>query len=264
MKHFIVVKLMGRCGNQFYQIATGLAYAKEHELDFYATSVAENCDENAYYFRGFPTRDQAGFNYEEKRHESVNGKMGNAYYAPIPKMNNVFLLGFWQSFKYFDAHRQHILESFKIPYEMQEGVVSIHVRRGDYLVPNSNFPSLDIEYYRKAINHMNELGCYRFMVFSDDIAYCKELFTDDNFPNPLAIAAESGNIFGFSEGATELEDLSLMNSCEHNIIANSSFSFVAAWLNQNPNKIVLCPDREHLFVGCCDDMIPEYFTQLTV
>ena len=248
MRQFVVMKLMGRFGNQFFQIATGLAYAKRENLDFYVTSTAENAHNNVYYFNDFPKRDLGGNIYMEKVNEQ-----GNAYYADIPRMPNCYLIGHWQSFKYFDDQRQHILESFNIPHN-PNSFVSIHVRRGDYLQHADQFPPLPFEYYQKCIKQMNEKGEYQFIVFSDDMDYCKTIFTEENFGER--------NSFVFSEDNNEHTDFALMSNCKHNICANSSFSFAAAWVNQNPEKIVLCPPITKMFKGCNLDMIPDYFTTI--
>lgn len=245
MRQFVVMKLMGRFGNQFYQIATGLAYAKRENLDFYVTSTAENAQGNVYYFNDFPKRDLGGNIYMEKINEQ-----GNAYYADIPRMPNCFLIGYWQSFKYFDDQREHILQSFNVPYQPVD-LVSIHVRRGDYVTHSDQFPPLPLEYYQSCVQRMNDKGHFRFMVFSDDMDYCREMFTEDKFGN---------NEFLFSENTDEHKDFAFMSSCKHNICANSSFSFAAAWLNQNPDKVVLCPPINKMFKGCNLDMIPDYFT----
>jgi hypothetical protein len=88
-QQFVVVKLMGRLGNQFYQLATAVAYAKRHGFQYFATSTAENCDDNAYYFKNFPQRDMGGSIYQEKIDDQ-----GYAYYADIPNIPNVFLIGY--------------------------------------------------------------------------------------------------------------------------------------------------------------------------
>ena len=243
MKNFVTSKLFGRCGNQFYQIATGLAYAKRENLDFY-TTTAENA---INYFDSFPKKEVGGKIYEEK----INSN-NNPFYSEIPsRMDNCLLIGYWQSFKYFDDYRQDILEAFKIPYK-KNLFVSIHVRRGDYLVHSDLFPPLPIEYYKKSIQYFNEKGYFIFDVYSDDIEYCKSIFNEEIFYDY--------NTFIFNEGNNELEDLCSMSSCQHNIVANSSFSMVASWLNQNPNKIVLCPYK--MFVGANEDMIPNNYIKI--
>lgn len=245
MRKFVVGFLMGRCGNQFYQIATTLAYAKKHDLDFFVTSTAPNCDNNAYYFNQFPKRDSWFSNFYEPRNEN-----GNSYYFELPRLDNTCLMGYWQSFKYFDDYREEILQEFNLPYELKKGYVSLHVRRGDFLKGENNETILSIEYYKKCISYFTNLGYKNFLVFSDDINYCKEVFNFDNIN------------FEFSENRTELEDLSLMSSCEHNIIANSSFSFSASWFNKNENKIVLCPTYDKLFGGYNLDMIPDNYIKM--
>lgn len=243
MKNFVISKLFGRCGNQFYQIATGLAYAQRENLDFY-TSKTENYTN---YFDYFPTKEASVRHYEEK----INSN-NNPFYEAIPsKMNSCLLIGYWQSFKYFDDYRQDILEAFDIPYSKNE-FISIHVRRGDYLVHSDLFPPLPLEYYQKSVEYFNKIGYFIFDVYSDDIEYCKSIFNVQNF--------SSYNMFIFNDGRNELEDLSSMSSCQHNIVANSSFSMVASWLNQNPNKIVLCPYK--MFVGANEDMIPDNYIKI--
>jgi len=247
MRPFVVGKLMGRCGNQFYQIATTIAYAKKHNLDYYVTTFAQNCDNDAYYFNQFPKRDTCRSNYEEKRNEK-----GLAIYEEIPRMEDAMLIGYWQSFDYFNEYRKEILELFNIPYEKKEGYVSLHVRRGDFLKGENKECVLPVEYYRLAIEHFTY---FKFLVFSDDIKWCKSIFNDYLFPEVQ---------FEFSEGKTELEDLALMSSCEHNIVANSSFSYTASWFNQNPNKIVVTPDENHLFGGANLNMIPKEYIKINL
>ena len=247
MKSFVVVKLMGRCGNQFYQIATAMAYAWKSNMGFFTTSNAEPV--NRLYFPQFPQRDIGGTVYEERRNEQ-----GNPYYAVLPHgMSNPYLIGYWQSFKYFEEFKERIWQEFNLPYQPND-YVSIHVRRGDYLEHSDVFPPLPLEYYQKAVELMNKKGYFKFLIFSDDIDYCKSVFVDENF--------DERNQFHYSENKSELEDISLMSSCKHNILANSSFGFAASFFNRNENKIVVCPTMKNMFAGCNIDMIPESYTQI--
>ncbi len=114
--------------------------------------------------------------------------------------------------------------------------VSIHLRRGDYLMPNHHFAILDSDYYIEAITQ-NFLPAedYNFVVFSNDIAYCKEILVGDNiwFVDPLGgekVCTDS-----------EKEDLALMSLCDHHITANSSYSWWGAYLCKNPEKKIICP-----------------------
>lgn len=145
---------------------------------------------------------------------------------------NVDLHGYFQSPKYFEEYYDDLLDvlQFKRIYQFHRTtpLVSIHVRRGDYLALTNNHPPCSKDYYDEAIAHFD--GC-KFMVFSDDIPWCKE-----NFPGN-----EDG--FYFSEDDTEGNDLMKMRYCDHHIIANSSFSWWGAYLNPNKTKEIIAPKK---------------------
>lgn len=241
----------GRTGNTFFQIAQLIAYAKKHGMLYFIPDEVPHAPGKRPYFNVQSTGPELGITtlYQEPANEH-----GKAYYHEIRLLENPKFEGYWQSFKYFDDYREDILAAFNLPYK-KTGYVSIHVRRSDYLVECDNFPPLPLEYYQKATDYFTNQGHIYFKVFSDDINWCKETFNMVNFPNCL---------FLFSDGKSEVEDLIKMSNCQYNIVANSSFSFVAAWLNQNPDKVVLCPTRERMFTAMNADMIPNYFTQIHV
>jgi hypothetical protein len=125
-------------------------------------------------------------------------------------------------------NKQHEDKAIEI-YNSIKGkeLVSIHIRRGDYLAHN-NFCKLDYNnYYKAAIEDFND-DRYRFVVFSNDIEWCKE-----NIP------LKEGSIF--TEPNSGYVDVILMSLCQHNIIANSSFSWWAAFFNKNKDKKIVCP-----------------------
>jgi|LauGreSBDMM110SN_4_FD.fasta_scaffold110541_1 hypothetical protein len=131
-----------------------------------------------------------------------------------------------------------IIDSFK---RDQRKLVSIHVRRGDYLLPiNSFFAQLSIDYYLSAISKFNGMDC-DFLVFSDDISWCKE-----NFANTKNLT--------FAEGSSSIVDLFAMSICDHNIISNSSFGMWSAVLNKNPGRKVICPGKY-----CRNDLSVPFF-----
>jgi len=154
-------------------------------------------------------------------------------YQEIPFTDNMELNGYFQTEKYFINARQEILEKFGTTKTLINKT-SIHIRRGDYLLYPTKHPLPPFEYYTNNINTNKE-----YIIFSDDIPWCKQAFKNYN------------NI-EYSENKSELEDLELMMRCKNNIIANSSFSWWGAWLNQNENKIVITPkvwfgpDNSHL------------------
>lgn len=113
-------------------------------------------------------------------------------------------------------------------------IVSVHFRRGDYLQVASL--NLTLEYYNEAISFFIEkLGYFKLVVFSDDIEWCKGVF--------------EGEAVYFSEGNTNYVDMCMMTLCDHNIVANSSFSWWGAYLNKNTDKIIICPEN---YIGPSD------------
>jgi hypothetical protein len=128
------------------------------------------------------------------------------------------------------------MEEIKKELGNNNPIVSIHIRRGDYLLPHYSFCELDDEYYTKAlVDHFLPIEDYNFLIFSNDISYAKALFEGDNihFVDPIGgekICSDS-----------EKEDLALMSLCDHHIIANSSYSWWGAYLCKNQNKKIICP-----------------------
>lgn len=240
--------LPGRMGNIFFNLAMLVAYCKKHGIRYFINSEAI-----AYSHKmntlPIPSTDFAPMNATV--YKEPNMSSGNPYYHEIPAMDNVIFEGYFQSFKYFDEYRDYILETFNIPYEMIKGVVGIAVRRGD-CVGSTAFPPAPRQYYHKAIEYMQERSYNNFKVHSDDIEWCRSEFTQENYP---------GAVFEFSEG-TELQDYISLSSCEHQITARSTFSLTAAWLNRNPDKIVLVPQKDMWWKGQNEDLIPDYFTQI--
>lgn len=113
--------------------------------------------------------------------------------------------------------------------------VSLHVRRGDYMLPENICWFINLSttsYYERAIQYMQEkLDNPVFFVFSNDIVWCKA-----HLPVP-----EGSRYIDWNQGDACIFDMELMSMCQHNIIANSSFSGWAAWINPHPDKIVITP-----------------------
>lgn len=158
-----------------------------------------------------------------------------------------YLDGFWQSERYFLPIAATIRSdlSLKSPIrgllkEIAEKIqstnsVSVHVRRGDYITDPSTTAYhgvCGIEWYAKAVEQMqSQVENPTFFVFSDDYEWAKENLTF----NSEAIFIPP------SPDGQECNDMHVMSLCKHNVIANSSFSWWAAWLNINPHKIVIAP-----------------------
>lgn len=183
--------------------------------------------------------------------------------------DNVLLYGCWQSEKYFkdieDIIRQEftLKDSDQLPENTQEFInlmkstesVSIHFRRRDYLKKrNLLYHGLcSLDYYYRAINYLTKLiKNPHFFIFSDDIGWVK-----NNFKISYPIT------FIFQENFKDYHELILMSKCKHHIIANSSFSWWGAWLGNNPNKIVIAPQKWFNDPSInTNDLIPETWIRI--
>lgn len=165
----------------------------------------------------------------------------------LKKKSFVYLDGYFQSYKYFDSIRKTLLEDFvlkngytqeaqkiKDDIELSGESVAIHVRRGDYTSFCKNWNGLcTIEHYQQGLTEIKKkYVTVKLFVFSDDIAWAQQNL---KFDSPI--------VFVSRPTLSTVEELMLMSLCKHQIIANSTFSWWGAWLNQNPHKIVVAPSR---------------------
>jgi len=262
----VYVQLLGGLGNQMFQYAAAYALASSHQ-----TRVKLDISEfESYKLRKF---DLEVFNTDFEAADDGELSIypiGNRMFRVLEKFKPVqrksfykepffhfdesffdltppvYIKGYFQSEKYFVRKSAKIRELFSFRPEAikdvlsiatrlkEEDSVSIHIRKGDYKneVAMKVHGILTIDYYKEAINKMElQLDDPKFYVFSDDLTLDASLF----HPNATMV---SGLIT-----KTHFEDMFLMSQCRNNVIANSSFSWWAAWLNNNPNKIVTGPQR---------------------
>ncbi len=282
---------MGGLGNQLFQYAAGKTLAIQHntilkldlsflnqesdlhtkrnfELDVFITD-SEFC--TAGEVKAFANKPAVArylpFFFHDKFVANEKGFEFDPAFFSFPE--NTYLNGFWQSEKYFAGIRSILLKDLVVKREASERLravknlilnsnsVSLHVRRGDYITnPSSRefHGNLQLDYYHKAIDCLNNL--YRdlkIFIFSDDIAWVKLNL------KPVNVC----EYIDFNTGKDSAFDLELMGLCKHNIIANSSFSWWGAWLNQNSNKTVISP--EHWFANeniNTKDLIPNDWIKL--
>jgi hypothetical protein len=272
----IGVRLMGGLGNQMFQYAAALRLAKHHntsavmDLAFFE-NIAEVDTPREYELDCFQLKPE--FLAPAKRpaddssiYGSRRGKLlyymhrlaGNnwsVYREPhhnfepsvLDLPDRSYLIGYWQTEQYFMDIRATLLNEFAFKtkpaghnQELLERItstrsVSLHVRRGDY-VSNKHAKKFhgtkDQAYYNAALRPiLLRVKQPTLFVFSDDTTWCEQNL---KFEQPTVFV--TGNRYGF-------EDMRLMQHCQHNVIANSSFSWWAAWLNQNPEKIVVAPQQ---------------------
>ena len=228
---------MGGLGNYLFQIASAYSKSVDDNSNFFIDknditighSNPEKYKTNIFRKMNFQTPIDEYFNYLEPHFN----------YAQIQNFGqNTKMIGYFQSEKYFIKNKNKILNLFNIDEETKTylnkkyGVIlknktcSLHVRRGDYVRLNQYHTVLPIEYYEKSINIIGD--DYHFLIFSDDLGWCeKNLFFIKNKT--------------FIVGNDDYQDLYLMTMCENNIIANSSFSWWGAWMNNNENKKIISP-----------------------
>jgi Glycosyl transferase family 11 len=235
---YVTCDLRGGLGNQLFQIATTLSYAWDYGVtpvfpDLNRLEIRVSGNKERIFFR-LNTHENptfATFYSESNWHSS----------EMIPFQANQKLFGYFQSWKRFDHHRGQIFSIFSPSSDLLASLckkyadlisnpktVALHVRTFTFNLHHSKLhPFLGLEYYKKAI------ACFPpdalFVVFSDRIHWCEK-----HFPNLK-------RQFVFIQGNDPIEEFFLMSMMKHNVIANSTFSWWAAYLNQNPEKIVIAP-----------------------
>jgi len=239
----ISTQLGGQLGNQLFYIATALGYAYEYNVTpIFPSLNSDSCSEGIIY-----NRDHIFFRLDSSlspRPFKAFFKEAKPYnYSKIPFQPDLLIVeGIFQSWKYFDQFRDKILSVFapseKILNHINEKyadlivnptTVSIHLRARNRDLHNRKIhPTFSLEYYKNAMSHYSSDST--FIIFSDRIEWCKKHFPSLN------------RKFVFIDDDYIVE-LFLMSMMKNNIICNSTFSWWAAYLNQNPNKIVVTPDN---------------------
>lgn len=276
----IIVKMMGGLGNQLFQYAYALSLAKEYneEILFDTSAYPEEHQLTIYKFNVpkhrnweevFGPEERAKIVKEQKKYRVLQKakrvllrteELGNAwfkknmgkghyfnfdpYYYPMQKTEktNKYIYGYFQSEKYFENCKELISELYTFPVPLsqkaeeiknlikEENSVAIHIRLGDYKKLRNHY--LDVctqKYYKNAMEYIaqNE-ETPRFFVFTNDAEEVKKIV---RLPENAIIV----------EGTKDYEDFELIRECKHAIISNSTFSWWAAYLNDNTNKRVVAP-----------------------
>lgn len=188
----------------------------------------------------------------------------NPKYCNFANTQTKYLEGYWQSEKYFSDYADVIRNDFTFPdidnYNelyvtkiQQTNAVSVHIRMGDYVNHPLHGGICTLEYYTQAIEIIKlKIANPMFFVFSNDIEWCKQ-----NLEMSNAVYV-TGNV-----DENSYRDMQLMSMCKHNVIANSSFSWWGAWLNNNPNKVVIAPSKwfNDESINTCD-LLPESWIKI--
>lgn len=163
----------------------------------------------------------------------------------LSELKSYIFKGNWVNEKYFDAVKEEVISAFSFPEITDDSnlfykkriesceSVSVHIRRGDYI--NSGMLNLPIEYYSRAKEIIeNKISKPHYYIFTDD---------KDGIAEYLNLFNENYTIVVGNKKENSFRDMQLMSLCKHNIIPNSTFSFWGAYLNKNPNKIVIAPNK---------------------
>ena len=230
MVTFSALGNLGRFGNQLWQIAATIGYARMYNMPYVLPFWEPSrhfkgvINQSGNISRKIPTLKEKTFSYQR-----------------MLKYSDADLFGYFQSIKYWQHCEDEVRAIFqpndairtiinKQSGGISENSCSIHVRRGDYLELSEYHPSLPLSYYTKAIE---EVKSDLYIVFSDDIAWCKENIKGENL-----IYFYSGN---------DIMDWFVARTCKKHIIANSSFSWWYSFLCERKDKAIYAPAKNLWF-----------------
>ncbi|MEL7665229.1 MAG: alpha-1,2-fucosyltransferase [Methanosarcina mazei] len=290
----IIVRLIGGLGNQMFQYALGRQLAVKNN----STLKLDIQGFNDYKLRNYDlscfnileniatSNDLSGVVLPSDRLISKVGKHIGVKLKGIQQIqyikektfnfqqeilnmgDNIYLDGYWQSEKYFSDIKKIIKKDFTVknrPDPINESImkeitecesVSIHIRRGDYVsnpTTSQYHGFLGLEYYQRAMRLMLEkIDNPYFFVFSDDPDWASENIKTDS---PVTYIKHNGD--------KNYEDMRLISTCKHHIIANSSFSWWGAWLSKSEEKVVIAP-RKWFNVNTLDtkDLYLDYWNKM--
>lgn len=268
----IVVRLCGGLGNQLFQYAAGrgLAHSRRaelvldlgwyertpssdtsrvYQLSHYPIQARPTTPDEALWCRLHHGRFLPRLPFLPRRWSHRREKSFEFDQQVLGLQDNTYLDGYWQSYRYFEDIIDQIRTELypiapfgpqdeKVAVLIAEGdAVSVHVRRGDYVThpaAAANHGLCSLDYYRTALARiLTQVERPNFFVFSDDPVWTRKNL---KMPGPVTFVDHNGS-------DTAFQDLRLMSLCNHQIIANSSFSWWGALLNQNHEKIVLAPQK---------------------
>lgn len=265
----IYISLKGGLGNILFQIAAAKSLSVDNNVEFSVTNLDEQIKllNNDNHYNPLLTHAEEYrlilpniLNKKPDKNILMISYPFEYHNIQLPKQD-VLIDGFFQSEKYFLHNRKEIIEFLSPPDFIKETIKtkysfindtrtsSIHVRRGDYLRHVEYHPTQTLEYYKKSIEILKDKTDL-FVVFSDDIDWCKESLKLDNII--------------YIENEKDYIELYLMSMCNNNVIANSSFSWWGAWLNQNENKIVISPTKWFgpKITSSSKDIIPDSWVKI--
>ena len=296
MSRLLIANIIGGLGNQMFQYACGRACAERmgatlqlatdiigdyaiprpfelHNVFCISASICSSQTlKEVLSWRAYPLIRKL-----LARYRRLSRLDGNAVYEPhslfldglgMRLSDANYLHGYWQSERYFGGQSDLIRQEFRFRNELDSvnaAIVremrsapsaSVHIRRGDYLnVKASAVHGLCSEqYYHAAIALLkSRIPDIRLFVFSDDVDWVRQVLLP-RYPEMV--------IVDHNRDEQSFNDMRLMSQCAHHIIANSSFSWWGAWLNPDPNKLVVAPTNWFANGTNSTDLIPDAWIRL--
>ena len=243
----------GRLGNYLFEIAAAQSYAIDHDLKFTIPFPPKSNFWNPIYFPWLYKN-----HAEEFAGEVTVGEDEYFNYKPIPyyekfKDCKIILDGYFQSEKYFAHNKEEIFKTWKLGGLIQcKGWVGVHIRRGDYLKYPDKHILITKDWILKAMELFPD---YKFMFFSDEPDYIIKHIVPG-----LKVQ------YSFSTQKDPMKDFEALAICEHQIISPSTFGWWAAYLNPNPDKLIVIPNNwfQPTFKDNGNSIIPESWLKLTL
>ena len=254
----VITQLAGGLGNQLFRYAAGRRLAHKWKTEFKLDISVYSHDKRSPYglnslniIENFVTPEeiQAVKTFHEDKNLGKEKRAWQFWPEVLDWPDNLYLSGAWEDERYFadiaDIIRREFTlkeplsiaaQHWKEKILMAECAVSLHVRHGDFAYSSfakrvSAMAILPLDYYYQCIENLkHEYNNLTLFVFSNNLQWCKE-----NIHAGVPIEFVSG------QGLSDIEEIYLISLCKHNIMANSTFSFWGAWLNQNPDKKVFMP-----------------------
>jgi hypothetical protein len=250
----ITAHLMGGLGNILFIVATCFALSKKYKvkLRFYCNESVWR-DVKRRMIQCYKMFEKFDIDCVNNRKSGITFREPYFFYDSITldRRNHSCIYGYFQSYKYFDAYNSEFinmlhnpyknvirddLEKYSFNHKQERGVqelefVSIHVRRTDYLALSDIHLNLGTTYYEEAISNFSKEKSI-FLIFSDDVDFIQKEPLFQNLTNKYIVTNQDDEYCFW-----------LMSACKHNIIANSSYSWWASYINSNPNKLVICPSK---------------------
>jgi len=260
----ISIKPMGGLGNQLFQIFATISYGLEYTCNIvlpYTDQLHTGTVRNTYWNTFLiGCRNMTTYNLlHNETNESLmsmpvyNEKSFEYKKIPNPKGPKMLLHGYYQSYKYFVKHWNSIKQMINLD-DQQEAIktdyaelfstketISLHFRIGDYVNVQNCHPIMPFQYYYNAICNltMHKNKNYRILYFCQDIDNQKVSVTINRLSR-MFIDIEFVKV---SDDIDDWKQMLIMSVCSHTIIANSTYSWWGAYLNQNDNKMVYYPNK---------------------